>query len=247
MALENIRVVLVDPQHPGNIGAVARAMNTMGLDQLFLVRPREYPSYEADRRASGSVDLLQRARVVGETKEAVADCRLVIGSTARSRTYSLPVLDARRCGQMLVSEAATGVQVAVIFGPERTGLANRDLDLCNYSAKIPTSEAFSSLNLASAVQLIGYEILMASLAASPDADAEVAPTNGPDAYPSQAEMEFFYQHLARTLDERKFTIDERREATLAKLRRLFGRARPRQREIKMLHSLVRLMQRDEDS
>lgn len=244
--LDNVRIVLVTPQHPGNIGAVARAMKTMGLMQLVLVRPNDFPSYEAERRAAGSADVLEHARIVEETKDAVGDCSLVVGSTARNRTYSHAVLDARPCGEKIVASARSGAQVAVLFGPERTGLSNQDLDLCNAQVTIPTGEALSSLNLASAVQLIAYEVLMAEREASPrDADPE-APVEGPESLPSQAELEFFFRKLERTLDARAFTREGRREATLAKLRRLVVRASPRRRELKMMHSLVRLMERDPD-
>jgi tRNA (cytidine32/uridine32-2'-O)-methyltransferase len=239
---QDIRIVLVDPQHPGNIGAVARAMKAMALDRLYLVRPVGFPDYEAERRAVGAVDLLEKAIVVDDAAEAVGDCQLVIGGSARSRSFPLPVLDARESGRMLVEEAEAGAQVAAIFGPERTGLSNEDLDRCNFRLRIPTSPDFSSLNLASAVQLLCYEVLMATIEnrqdpSSGDRDRE---------YPSQSDMEYFYQHLQQTLDARQFTADSRRPATLAKLRRLFGRARPAVGELKLLHSLVRLMHRGRD-
>jgi tRNA (cytidine32/uridine32-2'-O)-methyltransferase len=242
VALDDVRIVLIDPQHPGNIGAVARAMKAMALRRLYLVRPAKFPSYEAERRALGAIDVLERAIVVGATAEAIGDCRLVIGGSARTRTFPLPVLDARESGRLLVREAAAGEPVAALFGPERTGLSNEDIDRCNVQLRIPTSRDFSSLNLASAVQLLCYEVLMAS---HEDRDDPPAGTRERE-YPSQSEMEYFYQHLQRTLDARQFTADERRAATLAKLRRLIGRARPGVGELKLLHSLVRLMHRDSD-
>jgi tRNA (cytidine32/uridine32-2'-O)-methyltransferase len=240
--VDDIRIVLVDPQHPGNIGAVARAMKAMALRRLYLVRPVEFPAYEAERRAAGAVDLLEQVIVVQDAAEAISDCQLVIGGSARARTHPLPVLDARESGRRLVREAGPGTPVAAIFGPERTGLSNEDLDRCNFRLRIPTSTEFSSLNLASAVQLLCYEVLMASLE---DPQHALAGDRHRD-YPSQSDMEYFYQHLERTLDERDFTADSRRPATFAKLRRLFGRARPATGELKLLHSLVRLMHRDPD-
>ncbi len=240
MAVDDVRIVLIDPQHPGNIGAVARAMKTMALHRLYLVRPAKFPDYDAGRRAAGAVDVLERAVVVDDVAEAIGDCPLVIGSSARTRAHPLPVLDARESARMLVREAAAGAPVAVLFGPERTGLSNDDLDLCNFRLRIPTGREFKSLNLAAAVQLLCYEVLMASLA-----DEPAGPVDERDReYPSQGDMEYFYRHLQRTLDARGFTADSRRAVTLAKLRRLFGRARPAVGELKLLHSLVRLMHRD---
>lgn len=240
MSFDDVRIVLIDPQHPGNIGAVARAMKAMALHRLFLVRPASFPSYEAERRAVGAVDLLEKAVVVGDASEAVGDCQLVIGASARARAHPLPQLDARDAARQLVAEAVDGAAVAAVFGPERTGLSNEDLDRCNVRMRIPTDPDFSSLNLASAVQIVCYELWMASLEGLPAApDGERARD-----YPSQRDMEYFYQHLERALDARAFTLDSRRAATQAKLRRLFGRARPAVGELKMLHSLVRLMERD---
>ena len=242
MPVDDIRIVLIDPQHPGNIGAVARAMKAMALHRLYLVRPVEFPAYEAERRAAGANDVLEQAIVVDDAADAIGDCQLVIGGSARSRSYPLPVLDARESGRRLVLGAAAGAPVAAIFGPERTGLSNEDLDRCNFRMRIPTSTEFSSLNLASAVQLLCYEVLVASLE-----KPQNLPRRDPDReYPSQSEMEFFYKHLEKTLDARSFTADSRRAATIAKLRRLFGRARPAAGELKLLHSLVRLMHRDSD-
>jgi tRNA (cytidine32/uridine32-2'-O)-methyltransferase len=236
--VDDIRIVLIDPQHPGNIGAVARAMKAMALRRLYLVRPADFPSEEARRRAAGSTDVLEQAIVVMDAAEAVGDCQLVIGGSARARSHPLPVLDARESASKLVGEAAGGARVAAIFGPERTGLSNEDLDRCNFVLRIPTSSEFSSLNLASAVQLLCYEVLVASREGSsgrPRRELE---------YPSQSELEFFYQHLEGTLDARDFTADSRRAATFAKLRRLIARSRPAAGELKLLHSLVRLMERD---
>jgi tRNA (cytidine32/uridine32-2'-O)-methyltransferase len=237
--LGEIRIVLVEPNHPGNIGAVARAMKTMSLSALYLVRPTEHPTYEAERRAVGAVDTLAGAIVVDRVEDAVGDCRLVIGSTARARSHPHPVVEARGCGRMLVGESESGVASAVLFGPERTGLSNRDLNLCNHEVRIPTNPDFASLNLASAVQLISYEILMArhmdELPTAPEID-----------YPSQFEMEYFYDHLIKTLDTRDFLLSDKRQVSIAKLRRLFGRARPETGELKLLHSLVKLIGRREE-
>lgn len=259
------RIVLVEPVHPGNIGAVARAMKTMSFSNLVLVRPAVFPSEEADRRAMGAIDLLQSARVVESLEEAVADCQLVIGGSARERTIPHEVLDARSCGEKLVRETASGLSAALVFGPERTGLSNEDLDRCTFQVVIPANEAFSSLNLASAVQLICYEAFVAQknhadverLSASPAQDGKASkaskaskdlkgskvlkPIHQPS---SQIEMEAFHAHLERALDTRGYLEGDMREVTLMKLRRLFGRARPNRGEIKLLHTLTRFIHRD---
>jgi TrmH family RNA methyltransferase len=236
MALEDIRIVLVEPAHPGNIGAVARAMNTMGISRLVLVRPRIFPSEEADRRAMGSLDILERARVIDDLSEAIDDCRLVIGCSARSRSFPHPELDARQCAARLVEESAMGEPVALIFGTERTGLENRDLDRCTHQVLIPTSETFSSLNLASAVQLLCYEIFMAS---REPGDPRVTKSERRPSH--HRAMEAFYYHLESALDSRGFLEGEMREVTLVKFRRLFGRARPSPGELKLLHTLLRMI------
>lgn len=239
MAIDDIRIILVEPAHPGNIGAVARAMNTMGLARLVLVRPRIFPSDEADRRAMGSTEILRQSRVVDDLGQAVEDCRLVIGCSARVRSFPHPELDARRCGAQLVRETAAGEPAALVFGPERTGLANRDLDRCTHQVVIPTSERFSSLNLASAVQLLAYEIFLAARECLPA--EEVEPGRRPAHHRS---MEAFFAHLEQALDARGFLDGEMREVTLTKFRRLIGRARPDAGELKLLHTLLRMIDPD---
>jgi tRNA (cytidine32/uridine32-2'-O)-methyltransferase len=233
--LDNIRIVLAEPWHPGNIGAVARAMKAMALSQLYLVKPKEFPSLEAERRAVGAVDTLNAAVVVETLEEAVGDCTLIIGGSARSRTRPHPVLGPRESALKAVEEADQGAQVAVVFGTERTGLSNQELDQCTYHLRIPTSAEFSSLNLASCVQIVCYEIFMASLTDAPSAPEE------PADYPNGSEMEYFYKHMEEALDQRGFVPQDKRESTMQKLRRIFGRARPERGELKLLHSLIRLI------
>jgi TrmH family RNA methyltransferase len=239
MAFDDIRIVLIEPAHPGNIGATARAMKTMSLGRLALVRPNVFPSDEADRRAMGAIDIVHRAEVFDDLDEAVGDCRLVIGCSARSRSFPHLELDPRECGARLIEETATGEAAAVVFGPERMGLANRDLDRCSHQVLIPANEAFSSLNLASAVQLICYEIFLAARQSAGRQD-----TGPEDPASLHREMEYFYGHLERALDSRGFLDGEMREVTLMKLRRLFGRARPNSGELKILHTMMRLIHRD---
>ena len=236
MSLANIRIVLVEPSHPGNIGAAARAMKTMGLDRLYLVRPKIFPSEEANHRAVSAVDILERAVVTEDLQSAVADCKLVVGGSGRSREFPLPCLDAREGGVRIVQEAMAGDSVAVLFGSEQHGLSNASLDACTYQLRIPTSPDLMSLNLASAVQLISYEIFMAASA------KEVAAEVDGSTYPSQEQLEFFYQHLESALLERDYYGPINPERVDVKLRRLITRARPKDNELRLLHSLVRLMQ-----
>jgi tRNA (cytidine32/uridine32-2'-O)-methyltransferase len=236
MSLSNIRIVLVEPHHPGNIGAVARAMKTMGLERLYLVRPDRFPCEEATNRAVSAVDVLNRAVVTEDLQSAILDCKLVIGGSGRSREFPLPCLDAREGGLRIVREAAAGYPVAVLFGAERNGLTNQSLDACAYQLRIPTNPEFASLNIASAVQLVCYEIFMAA------EQAEIPGEVDRGSYPSHEELEFFYQHLERTLEERDFAGSINPDRVYAKLRRLIARARPKDNELRLLHSLVRLMQ-----
>lgn len=238
MALKDIRVVLVETAHPGNIGATARAMKTMGLTRLVLVRPVDFPSPEASQRASGAEDLLDGALGPTTLREAVGDCRLVIGCSARTRSFRHALLNARQGAQQLIAEARGGDSVALVFGPERSGLSNADLDLCTHQVQIPTQPNFSSLNLGAAVQILSYEIYLASLAA--DEEKEGVPSSG--TRPAlQIEMDHFYAHLEWVLEQRGFLEGELREVTLTKLRRVFTRARPHSGELKLLHSILKLI------
>ena len=239
MSLDDIRIVLVEPSHPGNIGAVARAMKTMALSDLALVRPVEFPSPHAERRSMGAKDLLEKARVFDSLEEAVGDCRLVIGSSARSRSFPHSIMEPRECAAQLISESADGEPTALVFGPERTGLANRELDQCTYQVRIPANEAFSSLNLGAAVQLLCYELFMASR--TPAEAAAARPQEKPSL---QIEMEHFFDHLERALDSRGYLEGEMREVTLAKLRRFFNRGRPHSGELKLLHTMLKMMHKD---
>jgi tRNA (cytidine32/uridine32-2'-O)-methyltransferase len=232
---------LVEPSHPGNIGAVARAMKTMSLTRLVLVRPESHLTQDAERRAMGALDILRGASIVGDLRDAIEDCRLVIGSSARGRTIPHTVLDPRECGAKLIEEASDGDAVALLFGPERTGLSNEDLDRCGYQVQIPTSEAFSSLNLGAAVQLLCYEIFVASLDAGSVREKPVVDESDRPSF--QIEMEHFFEHAERALDSRGYLDGEMRVVTLMKLRRLFNRARPHSGELKLLHTMMKMIHR----
>jgi tRNA (cytidine32/uridine32-2'-O)-methyltransferase len=234
--LPNIRIVLVNPSHPGNVGAAARAMKTMGLSRLHLVEPHDYPSAEATARASGADDVLADAAVFDDLDAALAGCGLVIGTSARSRTVPWPVLGTRECARRAIAESRD-TEVAVVFGREKTGLSNEELDRCHFLVHIPTDEAYSSLNLAAAVQVIAYELRMAALDGVPDYTEErEAPLASAD------EMAGLYRHLESTLHYIGFLNPEHPRRLMRRLRRLFNRARPDQQEINILRGILSAVQ-----
>ena len=233
--LKNIRIVLVGTTHPGNIGAVARAMKNMCLAQLVLVQPRLFPSAEATARASGADDLLAHARVCGSLDEAVAGCRLVIGASARLRTVEWPQLDPRACAEKLLAECRSSGEVALIFGRENSGLSNTELDRCHYLVHIPANPEFSSLNLAQAVQILGYELHLTDTAQR-QTTREVLPQRGE---PVSAEvMESFFAHLEQTMEELSFSTPGQSQKLRRRLRRFFLRARPDRDEINILRGIL---------
>ena len=237
--LDQIRIVLVNTSHTGNMGSAARAMKTMGLTQLVLVDPQAQPDEEAVALAAGASDILARARIVPTLDEAIADCGLVIGTSARSRTLSWPMLDPREAGEKLVAE---GVKhpVALVFGRERTGLTNDELQKCHYHVAIPANPEYSSLNLAMAVQTLCYEVRMHWLATQEtDTAAEVERVD----YPSAQQLEGFYLHLEQTLQKTGFIADDHPGHVMSKLRRLFNRARPEVVELNILRGILTSVQK----
>ncbi|MDH3811545.1 MAG: RNA methyltransferase [Gammaproteobacteria bacterium] len=227
----SIRIVLVGTTHPGNIGAVARAMKNMGLSDLALVNPKHFPHEEATARASGASDLLDSAMVVETLAEALTDCVYVAGASARSRTINWPSMGPRDCAERMIQESDNG-KVAAVFGPEKTGLHNDDLDLCHTLLTIPTDPGFSSLNLAMAVQVITYELRVAGmLDAGPGFDVEAPPATG-------EEMDYFYTHLERVLTDIEFMDPENPRLLMRRMRRLFIRARPDKNEVNILRGIL---------
>lgn len=225
--LDNIRIVLVNSTHPGNVGAAARAMKTMGLERLYLVNPARFPSAEATAMASGADDLLQRAVVCESLVEAIADCRLVLGTSARQRSLAWPELAVDAAAERAVAEAAD-YPVAVLFGRERYGLTNDELRTCQYLVYIPTRGAYGSLNLAQAVQVVTYEL----------ARQRGGEREGPEHRPAAAKpLENFYTHLETTLRDLDF-VQERSNKLMLRLRRLFNRARPDDDELNILRGIL---------
>jgi TrmH family RNA methyltransferase len=225
-----IRIVLVGTTHPGNIGAVARAMKNMGFRDLVLVAPRYFPHEDATARASGAEDVLDAARVVETLDEAIADCHFAAGASARSRSIEWQTLAVRECASRLVGESAAG-DVAVVMGPEKSGLSNEHLDRCQVLLTIPTDPGFSSLNLAMAVQVICYELRLAALDA-PEPPVSVMPPA------TNAEMEYFYAHLERVLTDSGFLDPENPRTLMRRLRRLFIKSEPDQNEINILRGIL---------
>jgi tRNA (cytidine32/uridine32-2'-O)-methyltransferase len=227
---QNVRIVMVHTTHPGNIGAAARAMKNMCLSELVLVSPRDFPNAEATSRASGADDVLAAARVVDTLAEAVSDCRIVIGASARLRSVPWSLVDPREAAEVAAAEALNG-PVAIVFGRESSGLSNEELDLCTHLVHIPTNPDYSSLNVAMAIQVICYELMLLRGAAPPEnrAGSRLA---------SNAEMEGFFRHLEQALDEIGFTDERRAEKLLRRLRRLFHRAKPDSEEVNILRGIL---------
>jgi tRNA (cytidine32/uridine32-2'-O)-methyltransferase len=228
----NIRFVLVETTHPGNIGAVARSMKTMGLSRLHLVRPKSLPNAEAVARASGADDLLAAATVHEDLVSALHGCRLVIGSSARLRTVEWPLLEPPDCAGRLVAEAENG-EVALLLGRESSGLTNDELARCHYLVHIPTDPGFRSLNVAAAAQIFAYEILRTSRGSAGQHIRET-----PRDLATAEAMEGFYAHLAQTLVDTGFSDPAQSHKLLRRLRRLFNRARPDRVELNILRGIL---------
>ncbi|MFT2090453.1 tRNA (cytosine(32)/uridine(32)-2'-O)-methyltransferase TrmJ [Paraglaciecola sp. 2405UD69-4] len=233
--LENIRVVLVNTSHTGNIGSAARAMKTMGLSNLVLVDPVSPPDGKSSALAAGAGDVLANAKTVATLAEAVADCGLVVGTSARSRTLSWPMLEPRGCGEKLIAEVPK-YPVALVFGRENNGLSNEELQLCHFHVCIPANPDYSSLNLAAAVQTLCYEVRMAYLNLTRSQHPENHPENND--YPLSEELEGFYSHLEQTLIKTNFIIAKHPGMVMTKLRRMFNRARPESQELNILRGIL---------
>jgi len=234
MNLDNIRIVLVNTSHPGNIGGVARAMKNMGLTRLYLVAPRDYPSEQADGRAVSATDILAAAVVVPTLDAAIGDCQFVVGTSARERRIPWPLLDARQCAERM-ARASSREQVAVLFGREDRGLTNEELQVCNLHLNIPTSQAYSSLNLAMAVQIVAYELRM-QLASAAASDVECENWDTP--FASRENMERFYTHLEETLIDIEFLDPKVPRQLMSRLRRLYNRVRLDEMELSILRGIL---------
>jgi TrmH family RNA methyltransferase len=234
--LERIRVILINTTHPGNIGATARAMKVMGLSSLHLVTPKLFPNAEATAMASGADDLLQNAVLHDSLDSALAGCSLVLGTSARLRSLSMPMLDARRAANQAVVESDSH-EVALLFGRERYGLTNEEMQRCQFLVNIPSNPDYSSLNLAQAVQILSYEL---RVAAQGFADIAVDPLDWEPVDDQQ--MEGLFEHLEQTLLDIRFLNPKQPKRLMMRLRRLFNRARPDQNEINILRGILKASQ-----
>ena len=227
----SIRIVLVGTTHPGNIGAVARAMKNMGLDDLALVNPKIFPHEDATARASGAIDVLENATVVDSLAEAIKDCVFVAGASARSRSLTWPYMEPRDCAAKFVELQEEGV-VAAVFGPENSGLSNSDLDHCDTLLTIPSNPDFSSLNIAMSVQVFTYELRMAAMGGKPahyEYDAPLATSD---------ELENFYNHLEQVLIDLQFLKPDNPRNLMRRLRRMFTRAQVDKNEVNILRGML---------
>lgn len=233
-----VRIVLVETSHPGNIGAAARAMKTMGLRDLTLVRPQEFPSEQATARSAGADDILERAQVVDDLSTAIADCGWVVGASARLRTVTVPVVDPRECAAGIWQRVGVD-RVALLFGNEQSGLTNEDLARCHELVHIPTAPDYGSLNLAMAVQVLCYELRMAA----PNRPAPVGPSNDAP-LATAAELDGFHEHLERLLTDAGFLHPEHQRQVKLKLRRIFLRAALDKNEMNIMRGVLTALDPD---
>ncbi|MCW4153502.1 RNA methyltransferase [Halomonas sp. 18H] len=238
--LERIRIVLVGTSHPGNIGGTARAMHNMGLADLALVAPRCEPiTAETVSRASGADRLVHQAPTFASLEDAVSECTLVVGASARSRTLPWPMTTPRQLGERLPAElAGEESRVALVFGREDSGLTNAEMQRCHAHVHIPTNPDFSSLNLAAAIQVVAYECRLACMEA-PEAGDEAAP----EPLASHQELEHYFDHLERTLIDIGFHDPAQPRQLMARLRRFTLRARPERMEMNILRGILTATQR----
>jgi tRNA (cytidine32/uridine32-2'-O)-methyltransferase len=228
--LEQVRVVLVETSHPGNIGAVARAMKTMDLKHLYLVSPKHFPDPQATAMASNADDILDNCHVVDSLAQAIGDCQYVYGCTARARDLQWPMRSAEECALEVKAHAQVGAKVAVVFGRESTGLSNDELWLCQAGVTIPTSQTYRSLNLAQAVQLIAYELFKHQSDTKSQMVADETVTH--DA------LELFFVHLQKVLIDIEFMQADEPKRLMPKLRRLFNRASIQVSEMNILRGIL---------
>ena len=233
--LDKIRIVLVNTSHPGNIGSVARAMKNMGLSQLYLVAPHQFPSPKAVELASGAADILDDAVVVPDLKSAIADCTLVFGTSARSRSIPWPLMTPKEAAAQTI-QLQEDAQIAFVFGREQSGLTNEELHCCHAHIHIPANEKYSSLNLAQAVQVITYELFQASLAQFPKAIVQDYRSA------TSEEIENFFTHLETTLIQINFLKPSAPRQLMTRLRRLFFKAQLDVMEINILRGLLTAVQ-----
>jgi len=238
--LSNFKIVLVETSHPGNIGGVARAMKNMTISELALVKPKVFPSADATSRAAGSDDILSSAVVYESLQEAISDCQIVLGASARDRTISWPEVTARECAEKFVTAGKGDAKdkIAIVFGRENSGLKNHELDLCHYLLRIPCNSDYSSLNLAAAVQVVCYELFVAS---GQKTESSIGDKGG-ESLASAKQMELFYEHLQQTLADIGFLHVDKSQSIMRRLRRIYNRAILDSKEVDILRGILRFSQ-----
>lgn len=235
-SMQNIQIVLVETSHPGNIGAVARAMKTMRLTNLCLVNPKLFPHAEATAMAAGADDILANAKIVGSLEEAIAAANLVFGSSARLRAFPLEILDPRTAASKIAT-TNQATQIALVFGRENNGLNNDELSQCHFHIHVATDPSFSSLNLAAAVQIVAYEINQAM-------QHSLAPVSTLEDLATANDLAMFYQHLQETLVKIKFFDMSNPKKLMPRLRRLFNRALLEKTEVNILRGMLTAITRN---
>lgn len=230
--MKNVRIILVNTSHSGNIGAAARAMKNMGIERLYLVAPKDFPSDVATSRSSGAVDILENAVVVETLEEAIADCQLVIGTSARERHIPWPLVDPHQAADMVLQE---NLETAFVFGREDRGLTNEELQRCHYHVHIPSVEGFSSLNLGAAVQVIAYELRMRLLREN---DQPIVSSKWDVAAASVEQLEHLLNHLESVLTKTEFLDPKTPRQVMTRFRRLYQRAQLDQQEVGMLRGML---------
>lgn len=238
--LKRIRIVLIQTSHPGNIGSAARAMKTMGLTDLCLVKPKYFPDEQANTMSSNAQDILEQAQVVDTVQEAIADCKLVIGSSARhERSLAWDILEPRICGERVATAANNNAKVALLFGRESSGLTNDELALCHHLVHVPTNPEYSSLNVASAVQIMSYECRQSVLQlAEKETKVESNEKNKTEDVVSASAMESYYQQLETAMVDSDFLDPDNPRHLMNRIRRLYGRVGVTQSELNILRGML---------
>lgn len=237
----NVRFVLVNTSHPGNIGAVARAMKNMSLKQLYLVDPKCFPHADATARASGADDLLENAKVCATLEEALKGCELVFAASARSRRLSWPTLTPR-ASIAAIAETRADAVVAIVFGRESSGLTNDEIAKCNYLVSIPSNPQYSSLNIAAAVQILAYELQLKRLEDQADKGLQVEKTMKTVRLVTSDELEGLVDHFQRVMEELEFIEPGKPKTVMRRLRRLFIRSKLDFDELNILRGLLSAIQ-----
>ncbi len=235
--MKSINIVLVEPSHPGNIGAAARAMKNMALSRLTLVNPEAFPHEYATARAAGAEDILQNAKVVTQLDEAIADADIVYGTSARTRTLEWPLCTPRECATQIMTQSADSI--AILFGREKSGLTNDELSRCHFHISIPTNKAFSSLNLGAAVQIIAYELFIAQQPVGME-----SPAVERQDLASVGEVQGFYEHLEQTLTQIEFLDPNQPKMLMKRLKRLYNRAQLDHTELNILRGILSAINRN---